>query len=280
MNVRDAVAKGDALLAGAGVEEPRREAALLLGLATGRDRTYLFAHPDAEIDGSAARRYEAFLHRRSNREPFHYIAGVKEFFGLDFEVGPGVLIPRPETEILVEAAIAAAAWRSAPRLLEIGVGSGCISISLLKNLPTASAAATDISVDALAIARRNAELHGLSGRVELIQGDVYAGMTDKFDLIVSNPPYIPSSDEAQLGPEVRDHEPHPALFGGADGLDVVRRIVNGAPSRLVANGDVFLEIGIGQAAAVGALFAPDVWHEPGFIRDLQGIERIVRCSLR
>lgn len=280
MDIRTAIEKAEADLLAAGVEEPRREAALLLALSIKRDRTFIFAHPEYNLTSDEQTRYLEYVARRSGREPFHYISGIKEFYGLDFEVGPGVLIPRPETELLVDAAIAIAVEISPPRILEIGVGSGCISVAILKNVPQATAVAVDISEVALAISSRNAERHSVSDRLELLQGDVYSSVVGRFDLIVSNPPYIPETDKPALEPEVRSFEPSEALYSGADGLGVVRRIIDEAPEYLNIGGSIFIEIGLGQADIVRTYFAQDVWKPPRLIRDLQGIERIAVCSIR
>lgn len=283
MNIADALKKAADILENAGVADPRREAASLLALALDKPNTFLIAHPEHELTDAEKIRFESFTARREKREPFQYIAGRQEFYGLDFEVTPAVLIPRPETEILVEQAIrelSKLSKLSKLSFLEIGVGSGCISVSILASVPTATAVATDISPEALAVARRNAERNGVADRLVLKQGDLFAGVSEKFHMIVSNPPYIPDADLARLQPEVRDYEPHNALFSGTDGLRIISRIINEAPEHLISGGLLLMEIGFGQAKKLGAYFDPSIWHEPEFLWDLQDIKRIVKNSLR
>lgn len=286
MNIADALKNAADILENAGVADPRREVASLLALALDKPNTFLIAHPEYELTDDEKIRFESFTARREKREPFQYIAGRQEFYGLDFEVTPAVLIPRPETEILVEQAI-----RELNKLkeldklnkltfCEVGVGSGCISVSILDNVPDATAVATDISDEAIAVARRNAERNGVADRLVLKQGDLFAGVSEKFHMIVSNPPYIPDADLARLQPEVRDYEPHNALFSGTDGLRIISRIINEAPEHLISGGLLLMEIGFGQAKKLGAYFDPSIWHEPEFLWDLQDIKRIVKNSLR
>lgn len=182
--------------------------------------------------------------------------------------------------MLVEDAINSLRELPAPRFLEIGVGSGCISVSILHRSPRARAVAVDISEIALAIARENSSSHAVADRLTLQGGDVYEGIDGKFDMIVSNPPYIPDRDLATLQREVGSFEPHSALFGGDDGLDIMRRIIAEAPILLYRGRYVLIEIGFGQAACVKELFSREIWIEVSFIRDLQGIERIAKARLR
>lgn len=286
MNVADALASASIRLDAAGVAEPRRESASLLALALNEPNTFLIAHPEYELTADEATRFENYVSRREKREPFQYIAGRQEFYGLDFEVTPAVLIPRPETEILVEEAIkeltklAELGKLSELRFLEIGVGSGCIAVSILANVPTATAFATDISPAAIEVARRNAERHNVADRLTLVEGDLFAGVEGRFDMIVSNPPYVPDGDIADMQTEVRDFEPHNALFSGADGLDIVRRIIGDAPKHLNSGGFLFIEIGIGQTEQLKGHFVPSVWGAPQVLTDLQQIERTVKVRLR
>jgi release factor glutamine methyltransferase len=274
MTLADAISKAAASLEPSGVEEPRREAATLAAFAIGRDRTFVFAHPEYELSAAEERLFTNAVERRAAREPFHYITCVKEFYGLDFRVRPGVLIPRPETELLVEEAIARLRTLERPRFLEIGVGSGCVSVSILRNLPAASALGTDISPVALETARENAVAQNIDKRLELRFGSTYADSCEEFDLIVSNPPYIPEGDRETLELDVVGYEPAEALFSGDDGLDVVRLIVAGAERHLRPGGSLLIEIGIGQAAAVRQMLAAAGLSDVRFIRDLQGIERV------
>lgn len=278
--IASVIADAAARLKEAGIDEPRRETTSLLAFAIGRDAVFLFAHPEYALTPTELESFQSFVERRRNREPFHYIVGTKEFYGLEFAVTPGVLIPRPETELLVEDAINILSELPNASLFEIGVGSGCISVSILHNSPTASAVAVDISEIALAIAAENSSRHNVTDRLALKSGDVYDGVEGKFDLIVSNPPYIPDSDLATLQTEVGHFEPHSALFGGDDGLDIVRRIISEAPAFLDKGGHILIEIGFGQAASVKDLFDREIWDEVAFIRDLQGIDRIARAMIR
>jgi release factor glutamine methyltransferase len=278
MTIGEAIVHATARLAEAGVAEPRREASSLLAFSLGRASSFLIAHPEYVLSDREARAFEVFLVRREAREPFQYITGHQEFWGLEFEVGPGVLIPRPETEILVETAIRILKRRDTAIFAEAGVGSGCISVSILHAIPESRAFATDVSQAALSIAVRNAARHGVASRVELRQADLFEGVDGTFDLVVSNPPYIPDADITELQPEVRDFEPITALAGGPDGLDIVRRIVADSRHLLGPGGVLMLEIGQGQATAVKGLFDPDVWQTSELLADLQGIDRVVVAS--
>lgn len=279
-SVAETLKRGESVLAEGGVADPRREAVSLLTIATGRDRTFLYAHPELELSADQDQMFDAFLKRRSGREPFQYISGIQEFFGLDFEVTPDVLIPRPETEILVERAIEIIHRSPDATFCEVGVGSGCISVSVLSQSPRARAIGLDVSTSALQIARRNAERHKVGERLDLRESNVYRSLSgEKFDLILSNPPYIPDADINGLQPEVRDFEPHLALDGGVDGLDIIRRLVTQAPDYLLSGGFLLMEIGIGQAEAVPAMFDRERWSAPDLLPDLQGIPRLVCVRL-
>ncbi|MEQ1604025.1 MAG: peptide chain release factor N(5)-glutamine methyltransferase [Pyrinomonadaceae bacterium] len=278
--IADALARGATKLEASGIDDARREASSLMAFVLAKSSAFIFAHPEYELTTEELKAFDSVLERRAAREPFHYIVGKKEFYALEFAVAPGVLIPRPETELLVEEAINILSELRNPRIFEIGVGSGCISISILHNIPLATAFGVDISEIALEIAAKNAEYHKVADRLTLQHGDVYQGVEGKFDLIVSNPPYIPDSDLALLQQEVRSFEPHSALFGGDDGLDIVRRIIADAPKFLEKGGHILIEIGFTQAARVIELYDDAIWCECGFIRDLQGIERIAKARLR
>jgi release factor glutamine methyltransferase len=223
--------------------------------------------------------FKSVIRQRAKREPFQYITGRQEFYGLEFEVRPGVLIPRPETEFLVEAAIEVLSPIDNPRFYEIGVGSGCISVSILHAVQGARAVAVDTSDAALELADRNADKHGVAERLELISGDTFERAIGQFDLIVSNPPYIPHGDIQALQPEVRQFEPREALAGGPDGLSVIERIVDDAPLRLLPAGVLLVEIGFDQAESVEKLFDQNVWQRVEFIADLQDIPRIAMAVL-
>jgi len=262
-----------------GIPFAAREARSLLGFVMGKDHAFLIAHPEINVSQGLADRFVDSVHRRAGHEPFHYITGVKDFFGLEFEVSRKVLIPRAETEILVERALAFLNARSNPRFCEVGIGSGCIAVSLLFNAPTAEAVGLEISEDALALAARNAARHGVESRFELRQSNVFQSLDtdERFDLIVSNPPYVPAADIDGLQSEVRLFEPHIALSDGADGLSIIRSIVKGSAQFLSRGGGLFLEIGFGQAEAVLQMFEPARWSSATLHADLQGIPRVVEA---
>lgn len=280
MTVEDCLKTGAATLADAGIENPRFEAASLTALAIKRDRTFLIAHPEYELTSAERRRYNDLLERRSSRVPFQQLRGTQEFYGLDFEVTPDVLIPRPETETLVEAAIEALKDQEAPRFCEIGTGSGCISVAMLANLPNATAFASDVSETAVEVARRNAKRNAVDSRVEFLVSDVFDSIDGcDFDAIVTNPPYIAADDIPTLQVEVRDHEPLVALTDGGDGLSIIRRIVLDSPLKLKPGGLLFMEIGHRQSADVAAMFDGAIWKDVHFLEDLQGIDRTVAATL-
>lgn len=238
------------------------------------------AHPEYELSADEWIGFESVIVRRSGREPFQYITGRQEFYGLEFEVKPGVLIPRPETEILVEAAITILCENDKPEFCEIGVGTGCIAVSILHEISDAKAVGVDISKPALELAERNASKHGVRDRLTLREANLFAGIDKKlFDLIVSNPPYIPESDLESLQIEVGRFEPHSALFGGTDGVDIIERIIAQAPAFLKSSGSLLIEIGFGQAASVVEMFDTSFWEDVDFLPDLQGIPRVVKARL-
>jgi release factor glutamine methyltransferase len=268
------LAEGAAALAGAGIGNPRFEARLLLGAATGRTRARLAGLPTEAVAASDAAQYRAFVARRAAREPMAYVLGRAEFWSLRLAVGPGVLVPRPDTETLVEAATRAFPDRArALRVLDLGVGSGCLLLALLSELPEATGLGVDDSPAALALARRNAERLGLAGRADFRHGHWGESVRERFDLIVSNPPYVAERDWDALQPEIREFEPKAALVAGPDGLAAYRAL---APecTRLLAQGGVCaLEIGFAQGDAVAALLAAEGLAVAERRRDLAGIER-------
>lgn len=260
-------------LAAKGIENARLEAEWLLCDATGLDRVGLYLNFDKPLDEDELAVYRSMVSRRARREPLQHILGSQEFFGLDFEVTPDVLIPRHDTEILVSEALAR--MPDACSVLDIGTGSGCIAVALAHKLPAAVVTATDISEAALAVACRNAGRHAVS--VEFLAGSLLEPTAGRrFDLIVSNPPYIPTGDIKGLEPEVRDYDPHRALDGGADGLNVYRKLIPAAQESLNIDGWLLLEIGIGQAAAVSHMFTEaGKYGQPFSTLDRGGIERVV-----
>lgn len=270
--------EADAILRDNGVVDSRREAGSLLALALKRDKTFLIAHPEYLLDPAEERIVDGFVRRRASHEPFQYISGVQEFYGLEFEVTPDVLIPRPETEMVVERALELIGAHGFSSFCEVGIGSGCIAVSILHNAKDTRALGLDISPAALNVARRNAEKHHVGQRLSLLESDIFGSLRDqRFELIVSNPPYVPVRDIDGLQAEVRDHEPRLALTDGADGVSIIRRIVLDAPRFLRSNGSLLIEIGFDQSERVVAMFDPLVWHLPELLPDLQGIPRLV-CS--
>ena len=278
-SIDNALMSAEEILRESGVAEPRREAISLLTFATGREKAFVYAHPEHELSADDVRTLDAILQRRAAREPLQYITGRQEFYGREFVVTPDVLIPRPETEMVVEQSIAL--LKDTSSICEVGVGSGCIAISILAEVNGAQAVGLDVSPRALAVARRNAERHGVADRLRLVESDVFdrLGRDGRFDLIVSNPPYVPVRDLDGLQAEVRDFEPVIALTDGGDGLSVVRRIVDQAPMFLVNGGYLLIEIGFDQSERVAGLFSSDIWQRPELLPDLQGIPRLVKANL-
>lgn len=259
----------------AGLHDPGRDARVLLRWASGLDAAALTARLDATMDEAEQDRFIAASRERVSHQPIAQIIGAREFWGRSFEVTPDVLDPRPETEILIAAALEGGPSR---RVLDLGVGSGCILLTLLAEWPNATGVGVDVSPEALAVATRNAERLGVADRAELRRGDWLEGLTGEFDLIVSNPPYISEAEMRDIDISVRRFEPHLALTPGGDGLDAYRRIAQGAGARLAAGGRVLLEVGAGQAGDVEAIFEAAGFAPVGRYRDFDGRERCV--SLR
>lgn len=277
MNISENLKKACEILQKSGIAEARRDANTLLGFALQKDRTFLIAHDDYRLTEAEQKLFDEIIERRAKREPLQHITGKQEFFGLEFEVDRDVLIPRPETELIVENAIEILRTKDDPRFCEVGVGSGCISISILRNLKNASAIGLDISEKALKVAGRNAGNHRVSERLDLLISDVFEALNDeKFDLIVSNPPYISSDEIEGLQTEVKDFEPFNALTDGADGFSIIRKIIEAAPRFLNSNGFLLMEIGFGQAEKVKEMIDRKIWRESGFLHDLQGIPRTLK----
>jgi release factor glutamine methyltransferase len=252
-------------LAKKGIENPRADAQILLGHVLGYDKTYLLVNYDQQPSEADRNRYKELIQRRLAGWPVAYLVGRRGFYKLDFEVNPAVLIPRPETETLVVEALTFLKSRTAPTVLDLGTGSGCIAVSIAHQKPDARVTAVDISPDALETARRNAVKAGVADRITFLQGDLFsplaAGAT--FDLVVSNPPYIAHHEFASLAPDVRDHEPRVALDGGADGLEFYRRIAAGVSPFLKSGGKLLLEMGSTQDADVRAVLATRPELQPG-----------------
>jgi release factor glutamine methyltransferase len=274
MTPREVVAQVAVRLAAAGIESARSEAWLLLAAATGRERAALVAGAPETIGAAKQARLDELVRRRLAREPVAYILGEKEFWSLRFEVGPAVLIPRPETETVVEAVLAQLPDRNRPlRLLDLGVGSGCLLLALLSELPEATGLGVDDSSAALALARHNAERLGLAARTDFRQGRWGAGLRERFDVIASNPPYVAEREWDGLQPEIRQFEPKAALVAGPDGLAAYRALAPECARLLAQGGLCALEIGAGQGNPVAALLAAHGLIVTERRRDLAGIER-------
>jgi release factor glutamine methyltransferase len=293
MTLREALAEATLYIA-------RRDAELLLAHTAERSRSWLLAYPDAELDPALLARFHALVRRRDAGEPLQYLTGVQEFFGLPLLVTRDVLIPRPETEHLVEAVLAWARSQPAPqpasrlRIADVGAGSGAIALALAAHLPEAEIFALDLSTAALAVARGNAQRLELTGqvlsgqvlsgqvladRVRFLESDLLSALAadDRaLDAVVSNPPYVPETDAATLQPEVRDHEPALALYAGPDGLAVYRRLIPQARAALRPGGLLALEIGFGQRDALTTLL--DGWQDVRFVDDYAGIPRVALAA--
>lgn len=263
-----------------GVADARREAGALLSHVMGKDRTFLISHAEDRISESEAERFREVVARRTGGEPAQYIVGSQDFYGRAFRVTPAVLIPRPETELLIEAALAV--MNADARICDVGTGSGCIAITLLCERSDASAVAIDVSEEALEVARSNASELSVGQRIEFVRSDCFTALNQKpdlfnlsFDLVLSNPPYVAANMIPGLQREVRDHEPLVALSPGEDGLSVIRRLLNDSPRFLRENGYLIMEIGFDQGEAVRQLVAENVWVLKEIRPDLQCIPRIV-----
>ncbi|HUZ94074.1 MAG TPA: peptide chain release factor N(5)-glutamine methyltransferase [Edaphobacter sp.] len=258
-------------------DHAHRDAELLLLHVLQIDRATLLAYPTRPLTEQQLAIYQAAVDRRLSHEPIQYITGQQEFFSLALKVTPATLIPRPETEHLVEAVLERLPADRALRILDIGTGTGAIALALGAHLPLAQLTAVDLSAEALEVARENAATHHLETRVHFLLSDLFAGLpaidqTAAFDAIVSNPPYIPESDRAELHPQVRDFEPAQALFAGSRGLDIYRRLIPQAYVALRPGGILALEIGHGQRDELAILL--ESWNNVAFLDDLQQIPRV------
>lgn len=272
--VREALTSATDALRAVGVEDPRLDAEVMLAAATGRDRAALVADPGASLEPAASRLFGEMVRRRLRREPVAYIVGHKGFRQLDLDVDPRVLIPRPETELLVEIALE----RAPATLLDVGTGSGAIALAVADELPACEVTATDTSAAALTVARANADRLGLADRVCFLDGTL--PLEGTFDLVLANLPYVAEADWASLQPEVTEWEPREALLAGLDGLDAYRALLPGCGSLFGRMPDqrtaaLALEVGLGQAEAVAGLMADAGFAAIETRRDLAGIERVV-----
>jgi release factor glutamine methyltransferase len=294
VDIRAALKEGMARLRAANVPSHTLAAELLLMHALGRDRTWLYTHPEASLEPAQAEAYFAFIARRAAGEPVQYLTGKQEFWGLEFKVTPAVLIPRPETEHVMEVALArlgprgfkihldTGAPREKLRVADVGTGSGCLAVALAYELPHADVFATDISAPALDIARENAARHNVADRINFMQADLLEPLLPSpqpFDLIVSNPPYVARAEAAGLQREVRDHEPHAALFGGPSGVEIYARLIEQAGSLLRTGGLLVLELGYNSADHVRSILTlENAWKNVGFTNDLAGIPRVASAE--
>lgn len=316
MDIRTAMKQGLAQLRDAQVPSYTLAAELLLLYVLSRDRTWIYSHPEEEISVANAERYSALVRRRAAGEPTQHLTGKQEFWGLEFEVTPDVLIPRPETEHVIEVALDRLAVRELRagrrqllsgeglRIADVGTGSGCIAIALAKELPAAAVVATDISSAALTVARRNAERHNSASRIQFLECHLLNALSDRaarpaaqypgsktslespatspesrsFDLIVSNPPYVGRREAATLMREVREHEPEIALYGGEEGYEIYADLIAQSGKSLLPNGILVLELGHNSLPAVEPLLDESTWTKVGVTNDLAGIPRVLAAE--
>ena len=290
MDVRTALKLGIRQLREASIPSFTLAAELLLLHALVKERTWLYAHPEELVSEADAQQFQALLTRRAAGEPTQHLTGKQEFWGLEFEVTPDVLIPRPETEHVIEVALDRLATREIRagrkpaltgeglQIIDVGTGSGCIAIALAKELPTARIVATDISQAALAVARRNATRHSVEDRVMFLQFSLLTQLAGEYDLIVSNPPYIGHKEKETLMREVRDHEPELALYGGEEGYELYADLIAQAVRNLVHGGLLILELGHNSLPAVRPLLDLPNWTSIGVTNDLAGIPRVIAAE--
>jgi len=257
-----------------------QDAETLLLHLLGKSKAWLMAHSEEDLPPAEASLYNELLERRYAGEPIQYITGETEFYGLPLRVTPDVLIPRPETEHLVEKVLELTGPFPAPRIVDVGTGSGAIAIALAHHLPQAAITATDLSACALSLAQKNAESNSVARQIRFVEADLLASLFGEcFEIVVSNPPYVPEIDRASLSVEVRDYEPALALFAGDDGLDIYRRLIPAAFSALIPGGFLALEIGYGQSPKIAELLAAASFRQIEFFPDLQNIPRVA-CAQR
>jgi release factor glutamine methyltransferase len=281
--IAEAITQGAARLSAAGVTDERRTAGVLLCHLLNVDRAYLIARSDDEIDHATNQSYLALIERRAAGEPLQYITGHQEFYGLDFLVTPDVLIPRPETEFLVERIIGLTQRSKEARLLivDVGTGSGCVAVAVAANVPRARLIATDASPAAIEVARRNAERNAVLDRIEFLTGDLLSplvGVEGALDILASNPPYIEEGNPEFVQSGVREWEPGQALFGGPDGLDFYRRLLAEGLSFVKPGGNLVFEIGYSQLNSIKGLIEKSRWKLDEVTRDLQGIPRTLTLT--
>lgn len=274
----DAVRQGTSCLKRKRILSPRLDAELMLGSLLGRSRAYLLAHPELHLEPAQAARWTSWLQKRAGHYPIQYLLGNQEFYGRDFAVGPGVLIPRPETELLVDVCLERldAMALPNPTVLDVGTGSGVIAVTLAAERPQLRVTATDISRCALAVARRNAARYGCESRIEFLEGrnlTPLEGRATRWDLVVSNPPYVPTADRDRVDRSVAVYEPGAAVFAGPDGLAMYETLLEGCPSVMTPTSPLVLEIDAGARGRVCRLARRRHWRSVETRRDLAGIER-------
>lgn len=285
--IAEAIAEGARRLQALAVDEKRRTASVLLCHVLGLERTQLFTGSEKQVDESGYEDYLRLIERRAAGEPLQYITGHQEFYGLDFIVTSDVLIPRPETEFLVERVIKLIkeSTEETPLVVDVGTGSGCIAVAVAVHVAQARVIATDCSHAALDVARQNADKQGVASRIEFFEGDLLEplalrGLEGQVDLIVSNPPYVPAADLEHLQREIREHEPRLALFGGDDGLDFYRRLLRDSRRFLNPRGKLVFEIGFSQLPAIREIIYANNFELVEVTEDLQGIPRTLTIRTR
>lgn len=277
-SISDALKSATAVLREAGIDSPQADAEMLIAFALSTSRIEVIVHPERQLTEIEREKIRFLISERARRFPMAYLTGVREFWSFELDVTPAVLIPRQETEILVESVIKHFEGKTAA-IADIGAGSGAICIALAKELPEAGVYATEVSREAMEVAQRNVDKHQLGDRVSLLYGDLLhpleeAGLKGRLNAVVSNPPYIPSGEIDGLQPEVR-FEPRGALDGGPDGLDVIRRLLRESPEYLVPGGMFFTEIGFDQGEAVKELAVRAGFRDVSVVKDLAGLDRVV-----
>lgn len=276
MTYKQAEQKGELLLQEAGVMDAKIDAWLLLEMVAKIDRSFYFTHINEEVEPEVLTEYERVLEKRAEHVPLQYITGEQEFMGMTFKVNSNVLIPRQDTETLVEEALKVIEPQM--EVLDLCTGSGCILLSILKNAPTVRGTGSDVSKQALLVAKENAKLHDLEA--EWVRGNLFDNVSGTYDVIVSNPPYIVQAEISSLMPEVAQFEPIQALDGGVDGLDFYRKITEEAPKYLKKNGYLFFEIGYDQGQEVQRLMCEAGFMDVAVIKDLAGNDRVVKGQLK
>jgi release factor glutamine methyltransferase len=281
LTIAEAIYRAAQKLSGCGITNARLDAEVLLTHILERDRAWLITHNNDSLDNEKYRLFEDTIDRRSRREPLQYIIGRQEFWGLEFMVTRDVLIPRPETELIVETALKIVKRTSRATIVDLCTGSGCIAVSLAKELGNTRIFAADTSSQALAVARENAQRHGVSDRIRFLEGDLFAPLEELairglVDVITANPPYIRSDDLPMLQPEVRDYEPELALMAGTEGTEVQQKIIERASDLLKKHGALIMEMGMGQAEILKRMAdETGTYDKPEILKDLAGIDRVL-----